>query len=166
LRKTIICGLLSLGTFLGVASDSTHSFVINNLPIEVDSNSQQAVTETTSPEIDVIAQPQEVPDLFVPVSNAHRRRTNYAYASWYRHGRITANGERYDPNGLTVAHKRLPFNTMVRFTNPENGRSVIARVNDRGPYIRGRDFDLSMRSAQLLGFYEKGVVRLEVEIIR
>jgi rare lipoprotein A len=54
---------------------------------------------------------------------------------------------------------------MIRFTNPENGLSIIARVNDRGPYIRGRDFDLSFRSAQLLGFVEKGVVRLDMEII-
>lgn len=89
-----------------------------------------------------------------------------ARASWYRHGTVTANGERYNPQGLTVAHRSLPFNTMVRFTNPDTGAVVVARVNDRGPYIRGREFDLSMRTAQLLGFIDRGVVNLVVEIIQ
>lgn len=93
-------------------------------------------------------------------------RRYQARASWYRHGTVTANGERYNPNGLTVAHKTLPFNTLVRFTNPENGNVVVARVNDRGPYIRGREFDLSMRTAQLLGFLDRGVVNLVIEIIQ
>lgn len=93
-------------------------------------------------------------------------RRYQARASWYRHGSVTANGERYNPNGLTVAHRSLPFNTLVRFTNPETGLVVTARVNDRGPYIRGREFDLSMRTAQLLGFIDRGVVNLVVEIIQ
>lgn len=93
-------------------------------------------------------------------------RTYTAVTSWYRHGRVTANGERYNPLGLTVAHKRLPFGTMVRFTNPETGDIVIARVNDRGPYIRGREFDLSLGSARALNMVDKGVMRLRVEILR
>jgi rare lipoprotein A len=91
--------------------------------------------------------------------------TYIARTSWYRHGTITANGERYNPMGLTVAHKTLPFNTMVKFTNPSNGNTVVVRVNDRGPMIRGREFDLSMRAAQLLGMIDRGVVNLVVEII-
>ena len=89
-----------------------------------------------------------------------------ARASWYRHGTVTANGERYNPRGLTVAHRTLPFNTMIRFTNPETGASVVARVNDRGPFIRGREFDLSMGSAQLLGIIDRGVANVIVEVIQ
>lgn len=95
--------------------------------------------------------------------------TNHKYiarASWYRHGTVTANGERYNPNGLTAAHRTLPFNTMVKFTNPETGTSVVARVNDRGPMVRGREFDLSMRTAQLLGVIDRGVVNLVIEIVQ
>lgn len=88
-----------------------------------------------------------------------------AVVSWYRHGTVTANGERYNPNGLTVAHRTLPFNTLIRFTNPSNGASIIARVNDRGPFIKGRHFDLSLGSARRLGVVEIGVTRLIVEII-
>jgi len=165
--KTIMIGLLSLGILLLVNIDSTYSnTTINNSHIEEENNSQQAVSELLSADDnEVIAQIQENLEAFI-VSVRQPRRPRYITASWYRHGKITANGERFDPNGLTVAHKRLPFNTMIRFTNPDNGLSIIVRVNDRGPYIRGRDFDLSARSAQLLGFYEKGVARLDMEIIR
>jgi len=164
--KTIMIGLLSLGIILVVKADSLYNNIsTNNSHIEEKSSSQQAVFEILSPvNNEVIAQIQENLETFTR-SVRPPRQPRYIIASWYRHGRITANGERYDPNGLTVAHKRLPFNTMIRFTNPENGLSIIARVNARGPYIRGRDFDLSARSAQLLGFYKKGVARLDMEII-
>ena len=92
-------------------------------------------------------------------------RTYNARASWYRHGKVTANGERYNPLGFTVAHRSLPFGTMVRFTNPENGQSVIARVNDRGPFIKGRDFDLSLGCARAIGMEERGVMLLKIEIM-
>lgn len=102
-----------------------------------------------------------------PTRRREVARSQYtARVSWYRHGKVTANGERFNPQNLTVAHKSLPFNTMVRFTDPETGRSIVARVNDRGPYIRGRDFDLSMGSAQLLGIYRRGVALLNVEILK
>jgi rare lipoprotein A len=160
-------GLLSLGIIIVVKADSPSNITTtNNSHIEEISYSQQAVFEILSPvDSEVIAQIQENLDTFTR-SVRQPRQPRYITASWYRHGKITANGERFDPNGLTVAHKRLPFNTMIRFTNPENGLSIIARVNDRGPYIRGRHFDLSARSAQLLGFYERGVARLDMEIIR
>ena len=89
-------------------------------------------------------------------------------ASWYGdpfHGRKTANGETYDMNALTAAHKTLPMPSAVRVTNLDNGRSMVLRINDRGPYARGRIIDLSRRSAQLLGFYEKGTARVRVRIL-
>jgi rare lipoprotein A len=164
MQKTIVYGLLSLGIFLGVMTDSSYSSVNNSLSIEVDTRSHQAASNSATTTVVAIAQPQEVIEPARPTYTVTRRYQ--AVASWYRHGKVTANGERFDPNGLTVAHKSLPFNTMVRLTNPNTEQTVVVRVNDRGPYIRGREFDLSMRSAQLLGFQDRGVVRLNVEIIK
>lgn len=167
MRKTIISGLSSLGMFLVILSGSSFSNTADNninLPIEVDYVEAQLDTEIHLASVDATAQPQEV--IVTPEPELIVVRRYQARASWYRHGRTTANGERFDPNELTVAHRRLPFNTLVRFTNPINGSAIIARVNDRGPYIDGREFDLSMRSAQLLGFQDRGVVRLDIEILR
>ena len=86
-------------------------------------------------------------------------------ASWYKQGRLTANGEKYNPRGLTVAHKTLPFGTIVQLTNPQNNHSVFARVNDRGPYIKGREFDISMKCAELLDMKQKGVIKLLVKVL-
>ena len=89
-------------------------------------------------------------------------------ASWYGadfHGRATANGETYDMNEVTAAHKTLPLPSLARVTNLENGRSLIVRVNDRGPFVAGRILDLSRRSAQLLGLEGKGTGRVRVQIL-
>ncbi|MDJ0510418.1 MAG: septal ring lytic transglycosylase RlpA family protein [Crocosphaera sp.] len=89
-------------------------------------------------------------------------------ASWYGpgfHGRLTANGERYNQNGLTAAHKTLPFGTQVRVTNLHNGRSVIVRINDRGPYIHGRVIDLSKGAANVIGLINSGVAPVQMEIL-
>ncbi|MDJ0732041.1 MAG: septal ring lytic transglycosylase RlpA family protein [Crocosphaera sp.] len=89
-------------------------------------------------------------------------------ASWYGpgfHGRLTANGERYNQNGLTAAHKSLPFGTQVRVTNLNNGRSVIVRINDRGPYIHGRVIDLSKGAASVIGLVSSGVAPVQLEIL-
>lgn len=88
-----------------------------------------------------------------------------AVVSWYKHGKITANGERFTPNGFTVAHKNLPFGTILKFVNPENGKIIFARVNDRGPYIRGREFDITLRCADALGITKQGVSKLKVSIL-
>ncbi len=89
-------------------------------------------------------------------------------ASWYGtdfHGRRTANGEEYDMNALTAAHRTLPMPSYVRITNLENGRSLIVKVNDRGPFAKGRIVDVSRRGAQLLGFYDTGTARVRVQIM-
>ena len=88
--------------------------------------------------------------------------------SWYGpgfHGRLTANGEVFDTNELTMAHRSLDFGSEVRVTNLENGRSVVVRVNDRGPYVRGRIADLSRAAADELGFVDDGVVRARIELL-
>jgi rare lipoprotein A len=81
-------------------------------------------------------------------------------ASWYgdrHHGRRTANGEPFDMNALTAAHRTLPFGTRVRVLNPANGASVVVRINDRGPYAQGRIIDLSRAAAERLGLLREGV---------
>ena len=87
-------------------------------------------------------------------------------ASWYGpkfHGKFTANGEVYNQMALTAAHKNLSFGTLLKITNPKNGKSVIVRINDRGPYIEGRELDLSKAAAIELGMLEKGVARVKVQ---
>jgi rare lipoprotein A len=89
-------------------------------------------------------------------------------ASWYGeqfHGRYTANGEVFDLNSVTAAHRTLPLPTIAQVTNLENGRTIQIRINDRGPYARGRIIDLSRRSAQLLGFEGKGTAKVRVKIL-
>jgi rare lipoprotein A len=89
-------------------------------------------------------------------------------ASWYGeafHGKDTANGETFDLNAITAAHRTLPLPTIVEVTNLENGRTLQVRVNDRGPYARGRIIDLSRRSAQLLGFEGPGTAKVRVRIL-
>ena len=89
-------------------------------------------------------------------------------ASWYGpnfHGKSTANGEIFDQNLITAAHRTLPLPSAVRVTNLENGRTIQLRINDRGPFARGRIIDLSRRSAQLLGFEKNGTAKVRVEIM-
>jgi rare lipoprotein A len=89
-------------------------------------------------------------------------------ASWYGedfHGRQTANGEIFDMNSMSAAHATLPMPTYVRVTNLDNTKSVIVRVNDRGPYHADRIIDVSVKTAQLLGFYGAGVARVRVEYV-
>jgi rare lipoprotein A len=89
-------------------------------------------------------------------------------ASWYGpkfHGKVTANGEVYDQMALTAAHKYLSFGTLLKITNPKNGKSVIVRINDRGPYIEGRELDLSKGAAIELGILAKGVARVKIQEI-
>lgn len=83
-------------------------------------------------------------------------------ASYYKSGKRTANGERFDPHGLTAAHRTLPFGTRVLVTNLKNGKSVIVRINDRGPFTRGRVIDLSLGAAKHVGMTQSGVARVKV----
>lgn len=89
-------------------------------------------------------------------------------ASWYgdvHHGKKTASGEAYDMHTLTAAHRTLPFGTRVRVTNVDNGRSVVVRVNDRGPLVGGRIIDLSQAAARALGALGAGVFTVRLEIL-
>ncbi len=89
-------------------------------------------------------------------------------ASWYGtkfHGKKTANGERYDMYAMSAAHKTLPLPTMVRVTSLDNGRSVVVRVNDRGPFVKSRVIDLSYAAAKTLGYDDAGTASVRVEVL-
>lgn len=91
-----------------------------------------------------------------------------AVASWYgpgHHNKPTASGQRFDMYKNTLAHRTLPLGTKVRLVNPDNGKSAEGVINDRGPYIKGRDVDVSYAMAKQLGFVKKGVTKLKIETI-
>jgi rare lipoprotein A len=86
------------------------------------------------------------------------------YAGWF-HGRKTASGERFDMRDLTAAHRKLPFGTQVRVTNLDNGREIVVRINDRGPYVGDRVIDLSYGAARKLEMVDAGVVPVDIEVL-
>ena len=100
--------------------------------------------------------------------NVKHKKLMIGISSYYAedfHGKLTANGEVYDMYGLTAAHKTLPLNTIVRVTNLDNEKSLILRINDRGPYVKGRILDCSYGAAKKLGFLANGTTQVRVEVI-
>ncbi len=117
------------------------------------------VAPPAAPTIDPHARPSEEAD----------RASQVGEASWYGpgfHGRLTANGEIYDQDGMTAAHRWLPFGTQILVTNLENGCSVTLRVTDRGPYHGARILDCSKAAAEALGFIDHGVTRIRWDVLR
>ena len=116
----------------------------------------------------IVGQPYEIN------GRSYHPREDFDYdrtgtASWYGsdfHGRRTANGETYDMNAMTAAHTTLPMPTIVRVTNLDTGRSIVVRVNDRGPFVDDRIIDLSRAGARELGFEGKGLARVRVTVMR
>lgn len=101
---------------------------------------------------------------YFPTGNTQR-----GMASWYGedfHGKQTSNKEIYDMHAMTAAHKTLPFGTYVRVTNLTSGRSVVVRINDRGPFVKGRIIDLSYAAAQKLGMAETGVAPVVIKVLK
>jgi rare lipoprotein A len=97
------------------------------------------------------------------------KRNQSGMASFYGReckGRRTASGERFDPNQLTAAHRTLPFGTLVKVTNLDNGRHVVVRINDRGPYARNRVLDLSRAAARKLGFEREGTAYVRLQVVK
>lgn len=152
----MICGL-ALG--LGACAET-----------ELVANSTKLVTAPATPRSPPgykIGKPYEIEGLW------YYPKVDYGYdesgiASWYGpdfNGKPTASGEIYDQNGLTAAHRTLPMPTIIQVTNLENGRSLRLRVNDRGPFAKGRVLDVSKRAAQLLGFIERGTARVRVQVV-
>ena len=110
----------------------------------------------------------------IPIPRIHRVKrvkpgyTEVGYASWYGpkfHGRRTSSGEAFNMYDMTCAHRTLPLGTILLVTNLENGRSVVVRVNDRGPFVKGRIIDLSYAAARALGMVDKGVVKVRIKVL-
>ena len=90
------------------------------------------------------------------------------FASWYGgkfHGRLTSSGEVFDTNDMTAAHRTLPFGTVVKVTNQDNGKSTLVKINDRGPFVEGRIIDLSRAAAEQLDMVDQGVARVTLDIV-
>ena len=107
-------------------------------------------------------------ELEVPLSSVPTGWKQRGYASWYGpkfHGRKTASGETFNMYSLTAAHRTLPLGTYVKVRNLKNGRTVVVKINDRGPYVRGRIIDLSYAAAKRLGMIRDGVVPVEITVI-
>jgi rare lipoprotein A len=95
--------------------------------------------------------------------------SEYGTASWYGGrwiGRLTANGETYAQGDMTAAHNKLPFGTQVRVVDLKTGNDVLVRINNRGPFVKGRIIDLSVRAAHELGTYERGIAKVRVDVLK
>jgi rare lipoprotein A len=106
---------------------------------------------------------------FLHACTASRSETGYAVASWYGtefHGKPTSSGEIFDMYAYTCAHKEYPFGTILKVTNLSNNRSVICMVNDRGPFVSGRDIDLSYAAAKEISLIESGISRVWIQYLR
>lgn len=170
MRNTLCCALLaslSASTAMPAAAQSgddampSRSFESSFAPYEA----IPAETELAANAVDLttITPPIEVePEL---QTSALGRGVASYYGRRF-HGRRTANGERFNMNAMTAAHKTLPFGSKVRVTNPRNGKSVIVRINDRGPFIRGRTIDLSRAAAKRIGMISRGHARVNLELVR
>jgi rare lipoprotein A len=154
---TGLATLLAGGTVVSVAS------LADTTPATVE-------VATTTVNVDslytALAVDENVADTSTSIELEPQRKLN-GHASWYGpgfHGRKTANGERFDQNEMTAAHKTLPFGSLVRVIDEKTGKSLLVRINDRGPYVRGRLLDLSEAAARRLGIKGRGTgdVRLEV----
>jgi rare lipoprotein A len=111
----------------------------------------------------------EAPLVAKPTQTVRPLKVWFGSASWYGptfEGRTTASGELYDMTASTAAHTSLPFGSMVRLINTRTGRSAVVRINDRGPYVKGRELDVSYQVAERLGIINRGVARLRMELLQ
>ncbi len=116
----------------------------------------------------LVAPGLEAPLVAYPSESLTPIRVWHGVASWYGpgfDGRTTANGETYDMLAATAAHPTLPFGSLVRVVDPQTGRSRVVRINDRGPFVEGREIDLSYETACRLGMEDRGIARVRLELL-
>jgi rare lipoprotein A len=156
---------------------ATHSLVAVALAAFTATGTAQAVTTADGPRIEALAEvvaelPEQTAPIYAPAAQepeARYEKIGQGVASYYGHelaGNRTASGERFNPNGLTAAHRSLPLGTKLRVTNLSNGEDVVVRVNDRGPFAKSRLIDLSLGAARDIGMVRTGTARVTVEILR
>lgn len=137
----------------------------------VTSKQNSAVSKDSISKSKTIPVPQEfVPDSLFSATGKFKFYKKDAHASYYAskfHGRKTASGKKYDQTKYTAAHKKLPFGTVVKVTNEVNGKSVILEINDRGPFVRSREIDLSKRAfMEIANSKSSGVVLVTIEVLQ
>lgn len=136
-------------------------FIISLVAVSVGFN----LSDTSASEINGVAKITVSKDAESNMTSVNFNDMGVMTASWYGprfHGKLTANGEQYNQMALTAAHKSLPFGTILQVTNMKNGKSVIVRINDRGPFVEGRDLDLSKGTALNLGMIGRGIIKVKV----
>ena len=159
-----------------LAVESNAELIQRNMTNESNQNmslAQSAITKSfSSSEQNTFNKPHSedsiIDKLNAIASSTVRNFSQNGVASWYGrqfHGRKTANGETFNMNELTAAHKSLPLNCLIRVTNKENGKSVVVRVNDRGPFHGNRVVDLSYGAAKVLGIVNSGTANVTIERI-
>ena len=126
----------------------------------------QSPTVTSKSEMHLMGRQASRERPFVGNNQVAPGATSYGLASYYEEGTQTASGENFDPQALTAAHPDLPFGTKLRVTNVTTGKSVIVRVNDRGPFIPGRIVDVSHSAAAALGIIEQGTAKVKVDVVQ
>ncbi|MDE2230214.1 MAG: septal ring lytic transglycosylase RlpA family protein [Alphaproteobacteria bacterium] len=153
-HKPVVAGLV-FGCSLVAALGGSATGVLNTAP------------HATSVTVVLPPDPQRAVAKVLPSRPKHGKVLR-GVASWYGGPvfHVTANGERFRPNTLAAASRTLPFNTHVRVTNLRNGRSVVVRINDRGPYVRGRVIDLTPKAAARLHMKHNGIAPVYIEIVR
>lgn len=158
-NKRLYVGVAALLLLAGCASEPKE-FTYQSLPEEVKAiKADGGIYKVGNP--------------YTVMGQSYTPREDYSYsetgmASWYGddfHNKRTANGETYNMRAITAAHRTLPLPSIVKVTNLENGKSIIARVNDRGPYVKNRIIDVSEKGAELLGYKNKGTTKVKVEIM-
>ncbi len=167
--------ILSLATTLLTVGTNIAALTLLQLPSSAETvkikHDNSSANQSESNNLNLVASFDSQINFSIPSSTqvAHRGHRVYSgKASWYGpgfHGRRTANGEIYNSNALTAAHRSLPFGTRVRVTNIHNGRSVVVRINDRGPFIGGRIIDVSAGAARRLNMISSGIAPVRLEIL-
>ncbi|MGL4766935.1 MAG: septal ring lytic transglycosylase RlpA family protein [Formosimonas sp.] len=150
---------LSISAFVGLTSALSAKEVA--APVTNSAVADDSANLTVSPVI-------HVQKASLPATDSKLRALQSGVASYYGpgfHGRRTANGETFNMNAMTAAHRTLPFGTKLKVTNLNNGQSAIVRVNDRGPYVGGRVIDLSVAAAKQIGSTSSGTARVKLEVV-
>lgn len=163
-KFSLITLIAFVGAISALGNTEAHSQEVLSLDIpQINSNFANDI-DTTYSDLHTLQLPASIYSPNRSVKSEVIKSTRKGIASWYgsEGGEMTASGERYNSHGYTAAHKTLPFGTKVRVTNLSNGRNVVVRINDRGPFVRGREIDLSAQAAKQLDMSGLAQVKLEV----
>jgi len=165
-KKLCLCSILLLPLLLtGCGSKRTARVNIPPTPVPETTEPKQPAAPPAPPTVATVPPPVIAKP---PAAMARPVYTESGIASWYGpsfHSRHTSNGEIYDMNSLTAAHRTLPFNSIVRVTNVSSGQSVVVRVTDRGPFVAGRVIDLSRAAAKQIDIERPGTARVQLEVL-